>query len=144
MGDPVTTIALGSKAAGSIFEGLAGGAQARAEKKQAQINAYIGRTRALQTDAAAREGMNSELASMRAAFASAGERLNLGTAAIMDELRRVRGNERRTAVSNENQTASDWNRYAASAGMKAKASVLGGFIGAAPSLFELYGFSKKG
>ena len=142
MGDPVT-LALGSKAAGSIFEGLAGGAQARAEQKQAKINAYIGRTRALQTDAAAREGMNSELASMRAAFASAGEPLNVGTAAIMDELRRVRGNERRTAVANENQTAGDWNRYAASAGQKAKASVLGGFIGAGPSMFDLWQVGKK-
>ena len=143
MGDPVTTVALAAKAGGSIFEGLAGGAQARAEQKQAKINAYIGRTRALQTDAAAREGMNSELATMRAAFASAGERLNVGTAAIMDELRRVRGNERRTAVANENQTASDWNRYAASAGQKAQASVLGGFIGAAPSMFDLWQTGKK-
>jgi hypothetical protein len=138
-----TTLALSANAGKSIFEGLAGGAQARAEQKQAKINAYIGRTRALQTDAAAREGMNSELASMRAAFASAGEPLNVGTAAIMDELRRVRGNERRTAVANENQTAGDWNRYAASAGQKAKASVLGGFIGAGSSMFDLWQVGKK-
>lgn len=137
MGDPITTIALGTKAAGSIFEGLAGASQARAEKKQAEINAYIGKTRALQTDAAARDGMNSELASMRAAFASAGEPLNVGTSAIMNELRRVRGNERRTAVANENQSVGDWQRYAASAGQKSKASLLGGFIGAGPSLFDL-------
>lgn len=143
MGDPVTTVALGAKAAGSIFKGLAERSQARAEQKNAQINAYIGRTRALQTDAAAREGMNSELATMRAAFASAGERLNVGTAAIMDELRRVRGNERRIAVSNEMQGASDWNRYAASAGQKAKASTAAGFIGAAPSLFDLWQVGKK-
>ena len=138
MGDPVTTAALGAKAAGSIFEGLAGNAQARAEQKQAKINAYIGKTRALQTDAAAREGMTAELAAMRAAFAASGEPLSVGTAAIMDELRRVRGNERRTAVANERQTAGDWNRYAASAGQKARASVLGGFIGAAPSMFDLW------
>ena len=137
MGDPVTTAALASKAGGSIFEGLAGGAQARAEKKQAQINAYIGKTRALQTDAAAREGMNSELATMRTAFASAGEPLNLGTSAIMNELRRVRGNERRTAVANEYQSVGDWKRYGASAGQKGAASVLGGFIGAGPSMFDL-------
>jgi hypothetical protein len=137
MGDPVSTVALGTKAAGSIFEGLAGNAQARAEKKQAQVNAYIGRTRAIQTDAAAREGLNSELGAMRAAFAASGEPLSLGTAAIMDELRRVRGNERRIAVANENQTAGDWSRYAASAGQKARASLAGGLIGAGPSMFDL-------
>jgi hypothetical protein len=138
MGEPVTTAALVSKAGSSIFGGLAGNAQAQAEQKQAKINAYIGRTRALQTDAAAREGMNAELGSMRAAFASAGEPLNLGTAAIMDELRRVRGNERRVAVSNENQNAGDWNRYAAAAGQKAQASLLGGFVGSGQSLFSLW------
>ncbi len=139
-----TVPALAAQAAAPVFEGLAGNAQARAEQKQAQVNAFIGKTRAIQTEAAAREGMNSELATMRAAFASAGERLNVGTAAITDELRKVRTRERRTAVANELIGASDWSRYAASAGQKANMSVLGGVIGGAPSAFNLYTAMKKG
>ena len=142
MGDPVT-LALGAQAGSSIFGGLAGAAEAKGEKKRAEINAYIGRTRAIQTDTDARVGLNDELATMRAALASNGQKQNVGTMALFDELRKQRGRERRVEVGNRMAEVADWKMAGKNAGAKAKSAMFGGLINAGPSLFRLYEYEKK-
>lgn len=141
MGDPVT-MALGAQAGSSIFGGLAGAAEAKGEKKRAEINAYIGRTRAIQTDTDARVGLNDELATMRAALAANGQRQNVGTMALFDELRRQRGRERRVEVGNRMSEVADWKMAGKNASAKASGAMFGGLIKAGPSLFDLYNYKK--
>ena len=141
MGDPVT-LALGAQAGSSIFGGLAGAAEAKGEKKRAEINAYIGRTRAIQTDTDARVGLNDELATMRAALASNGQKQNVGTMALFDELRKQRGRERRVEVGNRMSEVADWKMAGKNASAKASSAMLGGVLKAGPSLFDLYQYKK--
>ena len=138
----VTPIAIATKALGGLFGGVSAYQGAQATKEGAEINAFIGRTRAIQTDTAAREGLSSELASMRAAFAASGQRPGVGTAEVMRELRRVRGRERRVEVGNRMQDASGLKMAAANAGMEARAGLVGGFLKAGPSIFDLYDYYK--
>lgn len=142
MGDPVT-LALGAQAGSSIFGGLAGAAEAKGEKKRAEINSYIGRTRAIQTDTEARVGLNDELATMRATFAANGQRPGVGTMAIFNEVRKQRSRERRIDYGNRMAEVADWKMQGKNAQAKASAAFLGGIIGAGPSLFSLYDYKKK-
>lgn len=135
--------ALVAQAGGSILGGLAGSAEAKGEKKRAEINTYIGRTRAIQTDVEAREGLESELGTMRAALAQNGQRQNVGTMALFNELRRVRGRERRIEYGNRMAEAADWKMAAKNAKAKASGALIGGIIKAAPSMFSLYDYQSK-
>ena len=135
-------MALGAQAGSSIFGGLAGSAEAKGEKQRAEVNAYIGRTRAIQTDTDARVGLNDELATMRAALAANGQRQNVGTMAIFDELRKQRGRERRVEVGNRMSEAADWKMAGKNAAAKGKSALFGGLIKAGPSLFDLYNYKK--
>ena len=142
MGDPVTTSLILS-AGSSIAGGMSGAASASAAKQDAQVNSYIGRTRAIQTDAAARSGIESELASMRAVLAANGQRPNAGTMELFNEVRRALGRERDVEVGNRMQESRDYSRQARNAGTKSKFAMLGGLAGAAPSLFDLYDYKRK-
>lgn len=141
MGGTVT-MALGAQAGSSIFGGLAGAAEAKGEKKRAEINSYIGRTRAIQTDTEARQGLNDELATMRATFAANSQKPGVGTLAIFNELRKQRGRERRIEVGNRMAEVADWKMQGKNAQAKATGSLWGGVIGAGPSLFHLYEHKK--
>lgn len=141
MMDPVSG-ALMAQAAGPIFGGIAGSAEAKGEKKRAEINAYIGRTRAMQADTDAREGLESELGTMRAAMAQNGQRQNVGTMALFSELRRVRGRERRIEYGNRMSEVADWKMAGKNAKAKASGALMGGLIKAGPSMFSLYDYSK--
>lgn len=142
MGDPVT-LALGAQAGSSIFSGLAGSAAAKGEKQRAEINAYIGRTRAIQTDTAAREGLDSELATLRATLGANEQKMNVGTLELFNELRAVRGRERRIEVGNRMAEVADWKMAGKNASAKATGSLVGGIIGAGPSLFDIYQYKQK-
>ena len=144
--DPVSGSVAGAlltKAAIPIAQGFAGFAQAKGEKERAEANAYIGRTRAIQTDTYAREGLNSEMASIRAALGANGQRPGVGTLAMMDELRRVRDSERRIQFGNRMSEAADWRRQAQNAGGQAFGSLAGGFLRAGPSLFTYQHYREK-
>ncbi len=133
-----TTGALLAASAVPIFQGLTGRAEAKGEQRRAAANAEVGRTRANQTDTTAREGLNSELATLRTTLAGNGQPMNTGTAAIFSELRRVRGRERRIETGARNQEAADWSMAARNAGATGRNALLGGFIKAAPNMFDLY------
>lgn len=109
---------------------------AKAEKAQAERNAFIGRTRALQTDTAAREGLNDELATMRATLASNGQAG--GAFELMRALRDTRGRERRVEVGNRMQEASDWRMQGKNALAQGRSKALSQVASAGPSLFKIY------
>jgi len=140
--DPVTG-AFAAKAAVSGAKGLAAFSQARSEKQRAEVNAYIGRTRAIQTDTAARANLDDELGNFRAVAAAQGGGMNVGVLEMMQELRNVRERERRIGSGNRMSEARDWDARARNAGRAGTAALLSGAVGAAPSLFDLYEYRSK-
>lgn len=130
-------------AGGSIAGGLAAHGKAQGEKQMAENNAYIGRTRAIQTDVSAREGLNAELGTLRATLAANGQRPTVGTQGVFDELRKVRSRDRRIEYGNRMQEAADYRMQAKNAGKAGTAALLGGLIKAGPSMFEAYDVYKK-
>jgi len=131
-------IPLALQAGSSIVGGLAGRAEAQGQVQMAQANAYIARTRALQTNAAARRGLESEMASVRNVLGANGQPMNVG---VMDMLRQVqedRSREMRIEVGNRRAEEADWRMRGANASAAGQASVLSGFAKAGPSLFDLY------
>lgn len=136
-------LALAAQAGTAIFGGLAANAAAKTEEENAKVNAFIGRTRAIQTDVQAREGLESELGSLRAVLASNQQRPTVGTAEIFNELRRVRSRDRRIEFGNRMQEASAYQRQAAAAGQAGRQGLMAGFIKAAPSVFDLYDWKQK-
>lgn len=137
-------VSLGMQAGSSILGGMAAKRQAESMKKQAENNAYIGRTRAIQTDTAAREGSNEELATLRTTLATNGQVQNAGTFEIFKELRRTRNRERRIEYGNRMQESYQYGRQADAYGAQGRQAMTRGLIGAAPSLFDLYQLTSKG
>lgn len=127
--------ALIAQGASSILGGMSGMSAARSERDQANRNAFIGETRALQTGASVAESLNSELATLRTTMAQNGQG---GGAAFFQELRKVRGREGRIAVQNERQNAADYRTQGRNAMAKGRAALISGIAGAGPSMFELY------
>lgn len=129
-------IPLLASAGSAAFGGLATLGAAKAEKAQAERNAFIGRTRAAQTDTSARASLNDELATMRATLAANGQQG--GAIEIMRSLREVRGRERRIEVGNRMQEAADWRMQGKNALVQGRAKAFARFASAGPSLFDLY------
>lgn len=144
MGTTMMTAAmLVAGAAGSIAEGQAKKAEADDQARQADINAYIGKTRAIQTDVDARRGLESELSTMRATFASNNQRPNSATAMMMGELRTARNDERRINVANANQVAGDYMTSADNNRKAGRRAATIGFVRAVPNMFSLIDLKKK-
>lgn len=135
--DPVTA-SFALQAGSAAASGLAGFGQAKAEQKQAKINAFIGRTRAVQTDSEARRGLDSELGQMRNVMGANQQAPGVGTFEVMQELRETRDRERRINVGNRNSEAAQYRMQGKAAGSKAMGALIGGGIKAGPSLFDLY------
>lgn len=135
--------ALLAQAAVPILGGLSAFSEAKGQKKAAEINSYIGRTRALQTDASARSGLEGELATMRATFASNQQRPGVGTVEVMKELRSVLNTERAVAFGNRMQEAADYRLAGKNAMAKGTSALLGGFMKAGPSFFDFYDYRRK-
>lgn len=134
---------LALQAGSGFLEGMAGRRAAMAEKQRADNNAFIGRTRALQTSAAMRQDLNSELASMRAVMATNQQRPNVGTFEMMRELRDTRARERRIAYGNEMMGVYDQQTVARNAKAEAGAATLAGITKAAGPLMDLYQYKRK-
>lgn len=136
-GVAATTAATKLAAGSAIAGGLADYGAAQGSRQAALINAYIARTRAMQTDVSARQGLNDELATIRTTFAANGQRPNVGTEAITDELRGVRARERRIEFGNQMQAAADYKTQAANAGRQGAIALASGLVKADPRLFDL-------
>lgn len=141
--DPISG-ALALKAGGAIASGVSAFGQAQAEKKQASINAFIGRTRAIQTDTDARQGLESELGQMRNVFGANQQKAGVGTLDMVNELRETRNRERRVNVGNRNAEAASARMQASAAGSRGVSALIGGGIKAGPSLFDLYDYKRVG
>lgn len=139
-----SVIATALPAVSAIAGGISTMQEGKAAEEQNRINAHIGKTRAIQTDVQAREGLNAELGSLRAAFAANGQRPTVGTEAVFNEMRRVRGRERRVEFGNRMAEAASFNMAAQSARSQGRMGLLGGIIKAAPSIFDVYEMKKRG
>jgi hypothetical protein len=135
--------ALALQAGGAIAEGNAKAAEADAQRKQALTNMFIGKTRAVQTDTDARQGLESEMANLRATFAANQQRLNAGTLEIMTAFRQQGERDRRVSVANANQATADLATTAQNADMAAGNARRMGWIRGARSLFSLGDYASK-
>lgn len=143
-GTAISTFATIASAASPILGGLAASSAAKGEKMRADNNAFIGKTRAIQTNASAREGLNSELGTLRATLAANGQRPGVGTDVIFSELRRVSNRDRRVEFANEMAGAADWRMAGQNAAAKGRGDLLGGLVQAGPSLLDLYQLRTRG
>tara|TARA_R100001086_G_C11607264_1_gene194863 strand:+ start:21 stop:461 length:441 start_codon:yes stop_codon:yes gene_type:complete len=139
----LTPLALAFGAATPIAQGFMQRSQQRAEAEQAEVNSFIGRTRAIQTDQAARRGLNEELGTLRAALGVNQESPSVGTFEIMQELRDTRDRERRIEVGNRMLESRDFGRQAQNLRARGSASLFGGFLRAGPSLFDLADYNNR-
>lgn len=128
-------------AVGGAASGLAALGQARAERTRANINAYIGDTRAIQTGGAMFSDLASQLATMRATMAGNQQG---GGFDLTQQLVEAAGSDRRIAVANERSRAEDWRMEGQAARARGLAGFLGGLGRAGTSLFNLYEFRSAG
>lgn len=138
MGFPFAAASMGLSALGSIFGGKADKKRAQALERQERINARIAGIRALQTETAARAGLASEMASMQAQMAAGGSSDNVAAIDMMNEGRSIRNREIRIEVANARQAQQDRLAQANDYRMQGKNALIGGFIKAAPSIFDAY------
>lgn len=130
-------LATGARLGGAGF-GMAGAlSQGKADKAQAERNAYIARTRAIQTDTAAREGLVDEMGAMRAVLATNGQQPQ-GAVELIRHLRQTREKERRVEFGNRMQEAADWRMQGKNAMSAGRSRALGSILTGAQSMFDLY------
>lgn len=141
--DPVSG-ALALKIGSAAASGAAGFGKAQAEKKNAEINAFIGRTRAIQTGADATRGLNSELGQLRNVMGANQQKAGVGTFEVMQELRETRGRERNINVGNRNAEAASYRMKSKAAGQAGAFALIGGAMKAGPSLFDLADYKRSG
>tara|TARA_R100000808_G_C2073539_1_gene100078 strand:+ start:52 stop:477 length:426 start_codon:yes stop_codon:yes gene_type:complete len=135
--DPVS-LSLVAKAGSAAFSGISALSRAKAEREQAERNAFIGRTRAMQTDTTARQGLSSELANVRAVLSANGQRPGVSTFEITKDLRQTRNRERRISFGNEMNRVYDFEQSGRNAMSRGRAGFALGMLEAGPSLFDLY------
>lgn len=134
-------LGLALSAGSQIMGGIASAQQQSAMRDQERINAEWGRIRADQSDAAARVGIEDDVSAARATFNANDAGMNTGTLGVLNEIRRVRGRDRRIETGNMNRQANDATRRANS--YRPGLAMLGGFMNAGPSLFELAGELRR-
>lgn len=139
-----TPISLALQAGSSIAGGMSARAKAKGEQQRAENNAFIGRTRAIQTANADRESLADEMASMRAVMATNGQRMNVGAYEMVRELRARRLRDRRVAVGNEMMGVYDAQIDARNAKAEGRAAMSMGLLGAAQPTMDLYQYWRKG
>lgn len=123
---------------GTILGGLGARSEAKAEQRQAEKNAYIGRTRAIQTDTVARQNLASDLGSARAVFGANQQGMNVSVLEVLGDIRRQSERERRISVAGEMSRAADFRTAASNAGTRGRYALLGAGARAAPDLYDLY------
>jgi hypothetical protein len=136
-GAALAPLSLAFQAGSAILGGIGAAQQASAMREQERINAEWGKIRADQTDTAARTGLEDDISSYRAVFSANDAGVNTGTLGLLDEVRQIRGRDRRIEVGNRMRESYDAQRRAAT--YKPGLAMLGGVLRAGPSLFKLAG-----
>lgn len=137
-GSGLTTAATVASAVTAGATGITGYQAAKGEQLRADVNSYIGRTRAIQTGEAAGRNLNSELAQVRTALGANQQRPNVGVFEVLNEIRTTRDRDRRIEVGNRMSEAADWRIQSQNAKSAARGSLWQGIGKAAPSIFDLY------
>jgi hypothetical protein len=132
-----SSLALGAQAAGPIFGAFSTMNQMSSLRAQERQNVEIAKTRADQTDAAARSGLESDLSSFRAAFSANDARPSVATLGILNSVREMRERDRRIALGNERLRQSAAANRASS--YRPGIALANGMARAAPSIFQFYG-----
>lgn len=135
--------ALAISAASGLAQGLGGYASAQGEKQRAEVNSFIGRTRAIQTDTHSRQSLESELGSIRNVMGGSGQPAGVGTLEMVNELRANKNRERRIEVGNRMSEAYDWDMTGKNAANTAGWSLVGGALKSGPSLFDLIQYRQS-
>lgn len=130
-------VGLAIQAASAIASGVSGMMAAQGEKRRAEVNAYIGRTRAIQTGTVARQNLESELGGYRNVLATNGSPMDSANFDLLSEVRGIRERERRIGVSNEMSGVYDQQMAAKNAQAKGFGSLISGFGRAAIPLYNL-------
>lgn len=101
--DPVTlSIAgLALQAGTAAASGIGAMRAAAGEKEKAEINAFIGKTRAMQVGSSARFDTESEVGSIRSALAANGAKMDASSFDLIGGVRNIRENSRRVDIANE-------------------------------------------
>lgn len=132
-----SSLALGAQAAGPIFGAFNTMSQMSSLRAQERQNVEIAKTRADQTDTAARSGLESDLSSFRATFSANDARPSVATLGILNSVREMRERDRRIALSNERLRQSSAAARASS--YRPGIALANGIARAAPSIFQFYG-----
>ncbi|QDP64844.1 MAG: hypothetical protein Unbinned5081contig1001_1 [Prokaryotic dsDNA virus sp.] len=111
------------QAGAAVAGGVSSLVAAKNEKRRSEINAYVGETRAIQTGTVARQNLESELGMYRNVLNSGGG-IDSADYDLLDDIRTIRGRERRINVQNEKTQANDWRMQ----GNNAMARGWGGFF----------------
>lgn len=133
-----TKLALGAQVGSILMEGIGFQQQAEAERKQAEINAKIGETRAWQTDTVARQDMESDLGTARAVMGANAQRPNVGTFEMLRGIRDTKNRERRIQYGAQMQQAQDFRTQADNIRQKSRWIMPRSLMKAGPSIFDLY------
>lgn len=132
------TASLALTAGSSILGGVSSYNQAKGMQDQANLNASIARTRALQADASSRQSMEQQLGNMRTAFAQGGIKPGVGTLNLLDSYRQTQAQDRTITKANNVAQAGAYDLQAQSYGSAANGALIQGLGKAGPSIFDLY------
>lgn len=139
--DPMTALVIGAASQGAGM--IANYQAARGEAQRAKTNAFIGRTRAMQSDTQARAGLEDELDAMRTVFGANQQRPGVGTLELIRELRTERQRERRITTGNLMGEAADWRMAGQNASARGRAGLLGDGARFGRSLFDIYEYRRQ-
>jgi hypothetical protein len=106
-------------------------------RQQENINAQWGQVRADQTATNASIGLEDDLSTYRAALSANDAGTSVATLGIMDQVREIRGRDRRIETGNRNRETADARNRARS--YRPNMELARGFMKAGPSLAQLYG-----
>ena len=135
---PITIASSIAGLAAPIMQGIADRQALQAQAEQANINSYIGKTRAMQSDTVARQGMESELGTARAAISANQQGANVGTFEMLRELRDTRQRERRISTGAHLQQSRDFATEARNASRASNWAIPIGIARGSTSLLDLY------
>lgn len=132
--------ALAAKAGFGLLQGLSGFSAAQAERQQSENNAYIGRTRAIQSDTDARLQTEGEIGTLRAQLLANGGLPSVGTFDMFREVRDIRERERRINFGNRMQEVYDFETAGRNASRRGTVALGLGAARAAQPIFSLYDY----
>lgn len=139
--DPITALVISAASQGAGM--IANQQAARGEAERARINAYIGRTRAMQSDTQARAGLEDELNTVRAVLGANQQPMGVGVLDMIRDIRTERQRERRITTGNLMSEAADWRIAGQNAQARGRGALFADAAGFGRSLFDIYEYRRS-